>query len=575
MQLLEKLRKIPGFEVLIAIIYLRISTDREEQFSLTEQLMVTTEFCDKWGIGVYAVIEDRGESGGTFEKRKMATVFNHVRQGDANIVLTADRSRFGRGGITLNQAWEKQLNEVGGYLIAAKNPTDITTSEGRTQRDTDDFVAHIQRNHIGDHWIRTHARRRKEGKPHTGAPRMGYMICPECTLTEETLSNGKIRRRVTKQCGECNGLHQIDKFRADALAEFMERWTDGNEPARRLVIEMRKRGVTSVRNNPMTEAQWFAALDTGFGAGWLRRRTIPATGRGLTRKYTSNRPDTYDVWELGKHKPCITKPGLWERYKAKRGTPAEEAAFSSKVKHPFSPFLRCGRPKDPERVPVTTPGELCRSRMTAGKSRTGPKGAKTYVGTYGCRAVREKLCSGITISRHLADKCVLDWLSEQASDEEKGREAVAKAAVKKAEVEKKKSALQELETKIAVLERKLSRLTDLQLDEEAALHPTAFRIKQAEITAELDPLTAMRDQMKKKASARVSKPPSPAEFRSLADTWPLMNDDEKRMCLEPLVDHMLVVKQPGKKNNRLVIVPHWEVPAEEESSQDDHLAACG
>ncbi|MET9360313.1 recombinase family protein [Streptomyces sp. NPDC006632] len=575
MQLLEKLRKIPGFEVLIAIIYLRISTDREEQFSLTEQLMVATEFCDKWGIGVFAVIEDRGESGGTFEKRKMATVFNHVRQGDANIVLTADRSRFGRGGITLNQAWEKKLNEVGGYLIAAKNPTDITTSEGRTQRDTDDFVAHIQRNNIGDHWIRSHARRRKEGKPHTGAPRMGYMICPKCTLTEETLSNGKIRRRVTKQCGECNGLHQLDKFRADALAEFMERWTDGNEPARRLVIEMRLRGVTSVRGNPMSEAQWFAAMDTGFGVGWLRRRTIPATGRGLTRKYTSNRPDTYDVWEKGKHTPCITKPGLWERYKAKRGTPSEVAAFSNKVKHPFTPFLRCGRPKDPERVPVKSPGELCRSRMTATKTASGPKGARQYIDIYGCRAVREKLCGGISISRHLADGAVLKWLSDQATDEEKGREAVAKAAVKKAEVQKKQSALQDLESQITVLERKLSKLTDLQLDEDAALHPTAFRLKQGEIMAELDPLTAMRDQMKKEASVPVSKPPSRAEFRRLADAWVVMTDDEKRMCLEPLVDHMLVVKQPGKKNNRLIVVPRWEVPAATESVEDDRQAASG
>ncbi|MFJ4739003.1 recombinase family protein [Streptomyces sp. NPDC088775] len=574
MQLLEKLRKIPGFEVLVAIIYLRISTDREEQFSLSEQLMVCTEFTEQWGIEVFAVIEDRGEGGGTFEKRKMATILEHVRMGDANIVLTADRSRFGRGGITLNQAWEKRLNEVGGYLIAAKNPTDITTGTGRMQRDTDDFVAQIQRNNIGDHWIRTHDRRRKEGKPHSGSPRFGYMICPTCTLTEETLSNGKTRRRVTKQCGECNGLHQVDQFRADALAEFMERWTDKNESARRLVVEMRLRGVTSVRGNPMAEAQWFAAMDTGFGAGWLRRRTIPATGRGLTRKYKSNRPDTYDVWERGKHKPCITKPGLWERYKAKRGTPADEAAFTNKAKHPLTVFLRCGRPKDPERVPVNIPGEPCRSRMTANKTGSGQKGARVYVDIYGCRAIREKLCGGISISRHLAHAEVGKWLRENATDEEKGREAAAKAAKKKAQVQQTQSALQDVESQIAILERKLSKLTDLQLDSASELHPTAFRLKQAEITAELDPLVATRDKLQK-TTVHVQKPPSRAEFRSLADTWPAMTDDEMRMCLEPLIDHILVVKQPGKKNNRLVIVPHWEVPAAAESAGDDHQAACG
>ncbi|MEV6313571.1 recombinase family protein [Streptomyces sp. NPDC051840] len=565
MQLLEKLRKIPGFEVLVAIIYLRISTDREEQFSLSEQLMVNSEFADTYGIAVHAVIEDRGESGGTFEKRKMDAVFQHIQAGRANIVLTADRSRFGRGGITLNQAWEKRLNEVGGYLIAVKNPTDITTGTGRMQRDTDDFIAQIHRNNIGDHWIRTHDRRRKEGKPHTGAPRMGYMICPKCTLTEETLSNGKIRRRVTKRCGECKGLHQIDRVRADALAEFMERWTDGNEPANRLVREMRLRGITSVRGKPMTEAQWFSAMDTGFAAGWLRSRTFPAKGRGLTRKYTSNRPDTFDVWAKGEHEACITKPGLWDRYKARRGTPSEVAAFSNAVKHPFSPFLRCSRPQDPERRPGAKAGEPCMSRMTANKTGSGKKPNRVYTDIYSCRAVRDGVCSGISISRHLADAEILKWLESHATDEEKGRAAAEKAASQKAGVQKREAALKDVERRIAHLENKLSKLTDLQLDEESALHPTAFRLKQGEITAALEPLEAERDRMKRQ-SVHVQRPPSRAEFRHLAATWPHMTDDEKRMCLEPMVHHILVVKQPGKKNNALVVVPHWEIPAKAESA---------
>lgn len=554
MELLQKLRTLPGFAVLRAVIYLRISMDREEVYSLTEQLMECTGFASQFGIEVFAVVEDRGESGGTFEKRKMSAVFEMIEKGSANIVLVGDRSRFGRGGIQLNQAWEKQLNGIGGYLIAVKNPTDITTSHGRTQRDTDDFIAQIQRNNIGDHWQRTHKRRWEEELPHTGAPRMGYMICPDCTLHEQTLSNGRVVRRVIKRCGKCGGALKPNDFSGKALAEFARRWTDGGEASRKLTIEMRERGVRSVRGNVMSERQWFAALDTGFGWGWRRKRSIPATGRGLTMKYPNDKPDTFDVWEMGKHKPVIVndrdKPDieLWERYKEKRCS-KEKAAFSNKAKHPLTSKLRCGRPKA-EKNPDS---DLCRSKMIASKTRSGPKGAKTYIPTYACRSVREKLCKGITVSRHLAHKAVKEWLVENATDEEVGRKALARAAKQ----EERSSNLQELEGRVTKLKKKLSALTDLQLDEESALHPTAFKMKQGEIMADLEPLEAQVAHLKE--AAQKAGIPSMARFQQLADTWDLMKDHEQKAVVESLIDHILVVKVPGKKNNRLIIVPYWEV----------------
>jgi len=569
-ELLNKLRMLPGFAVLRAIIYLRISTDREEVYSLTEQLMECEAFRALHSIEIVAVVEDRGESGGTFEKRKMAFVLEQIREGAANLVLVGDRSRFGRGGIQLNQAWEKKLNEAGGYLIAVKNPTDITTSQGRTQRDTDDFVAQITRNNIGDHWQRTHKRRWEEKLPHTGSPRMGYKICPDCTIHEQTLSSGRTVRRVIKRCGECGGALQPDDFPAKALAEFARRWTDGGEASRTLTIEMRERGVRSVRGNVMSERQWFAALDTGFGWGWRRKRSIPATGRGLTMKYPNDKPDTFDIWEMGKHKPVIVDENdepdmaLWERYKAKRCS-EERAAFNSKAKHPLTSKLRCGRPK----VADAPNSERCLSKMIASKTRSGPKGSKTYIDVYTCRAVREKLCKGITVSRHLAHKAVKDWLVDQATNEEQGREAAARAAKR----DQRASNLQALEAEAERLMKKLSALTDLQLDKASALHPTAFKLKQGEIMAELEPVEAQIEHLK--AAVRNSDVPSVSMFRRVADAWDHMLDHEKRAVVDTMIDHIVVVKQPGKKNNRLVIVPYWDVVQAPESEPVAHLAACG
>ncbi len=533
--------------------------------------MESSGFADSHSIEVIAVIEDRGESGGTFEKRKMAAVFQMIREGQANIVLVADRSRFGRGGIQLNQAWEKQLNEAGGYLIAVKNPTDITTAHGRTQRDTDDFVAQITRNNIGDHWQRTHKRRWEEGLPHSGRPQMGYKICPDCTLQEQTLSNGTIMRRVIKKCGECGGALQLDDYPAAALAEFARRWTELGESGRSLTIEMRERGVVSVRGNAMSERQWFAALDTGFGWGWRRKRTIPATGRGLTMKYPNDKPDTFDIWERGIHKPAITDAqgnpdmALWARYKEKRCRPQKVADFNNKAKHALTGKLRCGRQRNPE-----DSESVCRSHMTAGKTRSGPKGAKTYIDVYTCRAVREKLCKGITVSRHLAHAAVHEWLVERATNEEQGREAAARAAKQ----QQRDANLVGLQEKIDRLKAKLSALTDLQLDKEAALHPTAFKLKQAEIMADLEPLEAQAEHLKEAARKSEVIPPV-STFRRVADAWLLMEDHEKRAVIDTLIDHILVVKQPGKKNNLLLIVPYWEVAQAPESAPTVRLAASG
>lgn len=551
-EFIEKLRRLPGFELLVGIAYLRISTDREEVYSLEEQRFDIQEFADKWGIHIIDWVIDRGLSGGTFERRKIAGIIERIREKEkgANMALVALRNRWGREP-DLNRAYERELQAAGGILVAARNMADPTTSAGRQQIHTDDFVSGLQRHQIGDHWQNTVKRRRRAGLPHTAAERFGYKICPDCTIHEQTLEDGKVRRRVIKKCGECGGVHVLDPERAPALKEFYERWVEG-ESARSLAIEMRERGIRSVRGNVMTANQWLDVCDTGYGAGYLRSRTIPRTGRGMTVKYASDRPDTFDTWEKGLH-PAVISEETWQKYKKKRGIAGTKKAKSdTALKYPLSAVLRCGRPVDDANGEPTA--ELCMRPMFSRGEFESKNPGKTKVDLYGCEGVKHKECKGITVDKKRAEKMIVEWLEAQAQDDSAGREALAQLA----KAEKASNEAAEVRRKIAVIHGKLSRLMDLK--EEGEIHPAAYKIKEAEHLASLAPLESRLEHLEAVAKRRVEAP-TREEFLRLAAAWKHMKPAEKRTLLLEVVSHVVVYKVPGKRGNMLRIIPRWSPEA--------------
>jgi DNA invertase Pin-like site-specific DNA recombinase len=557
-EFLEKLRRLPGYTVLRAIVYLRISTDREEVYSIEEQLFDVLEYAEANGIEIVGEpITDRGLSGGTFEKRAISGIIERVGGGEANLVLVALRDRWGRDP-ELNRSYERHLQSVGGQLISARRPVDPTTSSGRTQIQTEDFIAGIQRHAIGDAWQNTGRRRRRDGLPHTAAERFGYMICPNCTMHEQTLENGKIRRRVIKKCGDCGGVHVIDPTRGPALKEFYERWTGwgdhpGGESARKLAFEMATRGILSVRGNVMTANQWLDVMDTGYAAGLLRSRTVPRRGRGLTAKYVSDRPDTFDIWEEGKHEAVI-EMGCWEKYRKLRAVTPGESRSRAQIKHPLSGILRCGRARpdaEEEKPSQFEPEKLCMRSMNSRPTIFSKNKGKTTADLYGCEGVKHKQCKGINIVRERAHEMVLDWLLENAQNEDLGKAALADQKKARAVLDETR----ETQQRLTALEKKLSNLVDLKLSGD--IHPITFKAKESEFLAEMAPLQGKLDYLKDQAASR-GVPPPREEFVAVAKMWPLATAAEKRSMLEPLINHIIVYKVPGTRGNRIRIVPAWE-----------------
>ncbi|MGW3860234.1 recombinase family protein [Streptomyces sp. NPDC005047] len=544
-EFLAKLKMFYG--TLKAIIYIRVSEEREEMYSPAEQYADCMEFCKKWGIVVIDVVQDLDLSGGTFAGRKVTGIIERVRSAEANIALVAKRDRWGRDP-HFNEAYERSLQSAGGILIAAKNPVDPTTYAGQQQIDTDNFISKIQRNSIAEHWRNTQKRRWKADMPLTGRPQFGYQRCPECqeNVVIQTMHDGKIKRSYPA-CKSCEGFLKKEPLRGVPLMEFYKRWMgwDQSKPesTRSLIVEMRERGVVSVRGNVMGESNWFATLDTGFAFGWLRRRSIPTKGRGLSKKWTTNKPDTFDIWKMGKHEKWSDDMDLWEAYKERRCAPSDRVVvlFNGKHKYELSGNLVCGLPNE------NRPEGICGTGMYADKA------GKDHTPIYVCQGRREKTCKGLSITQHRAHKLVLDWVVKMGADKE-----VAEAAMKDAARTKEaQTVLEAVADQISTWEKKLSRLTDLQVEGE--IHPATFKLKETEYLAELDPLRARADLLRQQI--RPTAPVERRRFLEIASTWDKMTPDERRFVLDPLIHQIVVTRNPERnRDNTLRVIPVWEAP---------------
>ena len=132
---------------------------------------------DSWavrnGVTIVDHIEDLDESGRDFEKRKVRDMIAGIEAGDADMVLLWKWSRWGRN-LLQSRIYIAAVEAAGGQVRAAEEDFDPSTTMGKFTRDQMLMIAELQSNQISDGWKETQARRRRNGLPHTSAPRYGY-----------------------------------------------------------------------------------------------------------------------------------------------------------------------------------------------------------------------------------------------------------------------------------------------------------------------------------------------------------------------------------------------------------------
>lgn len=512
---------LPTPRRLRAVIYIRVSTEREEMQSPENQLFACEQYATRHGIAVIGEpVQDLDLTGRDFTKRQITAIIERIRRSEADVVLVWKWSRFGRNNLE-SQINIRELEQAGGRLIAVTEDFDTDTTHGKFSRDNMLLVADLQSGMIGDGWKDAHANRHRNKLPHTGQPRFGYLRCPKCHRKEDD-------PKSYARC-ECGGVFVVDPVRGPALAEVYERQADG-EPLSRLALEMHERGIRSLRGRAMQASQWRFALDSGFGAGLIRSRSPE-----LRRRYGKRQggPGTYDLWIEGKHQPVIPLE-VWERYKARRESTAS-LSWSTAGRYAYSGLVRHGG--------------ACGQSMNVGYAQQTKAGGGVRI--FRCPAAKIKACEGITVTYDRVEEAVLAWLKARATGKDLGVIAMKKAAKR----ERATGDIPGVEQAVKGKEREKSRLLDLYLKE--MVSEEDYRNKVEEIDAEAEHLRARLSLLRREAGDHAV--PSAEDFGELASIWPRMTAERKRAALGKVIGRIDIIKVEGRRSNRIAVVPRWEM----------------
>ncbi|MEU7147103.1 recombinase family protein [Streptomyces sp. NPDC045456] len=522
-----------------AIVYIRVSQEREEGYSPEQQLAANETFAKQSGIDIVDVVYDLDVSGRGFAKRKVMQIIQRIEAREADCVLVWKWSRFGRN-LELSKRHIRLLEEVGGQAFAATENFDTKTTTGKFGRDQMLLISELQTNMIGDSWRETHERRRKNGRPHTGRERFGYTRCPECHRNEDN-------PRAYARCKKCEGVLQPDPtvtpfyrsayYRYLGIPDTKLNIQYAAESAAAIALDSIKLGIRSTEGNYLTATTLLQIMDTGFAAGYLRARSEEL--REVKRP--NNKPESFDIWVKGKHKAIIEEE-VWEAYKKKRLK--AKGGHDRAAKYSVSGFPRCQGTR--------IDGTLCHAKMCAA-SLMRTKGG--YRKVMRCPNVWNRTCTGAAISLDKLERLVREWLDEKAQTSDMGELALQRMTA--ADSAEAKLALVELE--LTKVKAKLSKLTDGWL--EGLVDAETYSDKKEEFEADKTVLESRIDLLNESISS--NRVPNKEALLRLRDLWPKLTDHEKRNALRMVIDHIKVYKAKGHgKEARIEIVPKWDAQAQ-------------
>jgi site-specific DNA recombinase len=481
---------------IVAIAYTRVSTKREDMISPELQAHEQDTYAARHGIPIVERVEDLDLSGREFARRSVDYIVQGIREERWNTVLLWKWSRWGRN-LLQSRLYLAEVEQAGGQVIAVTEDFDTTTSVGKFTRDQMLAIAELQSNQMAETWKESHARRRRLGLPHTGAPRFGYSY--------------------VKGVG-----YSPDPLTAPALVSCYERFVAGDS-IRSLSLGLNANGFRTTQGNLFTPTALGRVMDTGFAAGLIRERTEPGTAAHNPRKLSS-----FDIWREGTHEAIIPLD-LWERYRDRRLANALKAPRLREAVHTLSGLVVC---------------KACQLAMISARN-----GERNYH-VWRCRKKQEtKSCPGAVVSNRRLEAMVRNWVLENA----KGGESVGADAQRILEAEQTVSNLDAAQSEITRLKTKRKRLLDLytggDVDQED------YRAQKAEIDEALEAADSVVRVAKSKS--RELDVDYRAIFTTLADLWDEATPPERHELLTKVIKKIEIEPGYWSNPNKARIIPRW------------------
>jgi DNA invertase Pin-like site-specific DNA recombinase len=457
-------------------------------------------YAARHNIEIVEHIVDLDESGRDFEKRKVKAMIDGISSGEADMVLLWKWSRWGRN-LLQSRIYIAAVESAGGQVRAAEEDFDPNTTMGKFTRDQMLMIAELVSNQISDGWKETHAKRRRDGLPHTAAPRFGYVY---------TRGTGYAVDPQLKPV-------LVDVYRRFAAGESMKSLTDW----------LNSSGILTGKGNRWAPTSLGRMLDTGFAAGLIRERTNPPKARN--NKQTIKQ---FDIWRRGAHEPMIPIE-LWERYKARRLHNAAKPRRLIGATHTLSGMLVCG---------------LCGSGMHAVYS------GKHNKHTWTCTKRKRLKEKGLPVHEPVtgSNRKILAEIETWLLERQKGGSDVELRAQREKAARTTASNVTNLEAELKRLKDKRYRLSSSWTDQ--MIEREDYDRQREEIKTDLvrvdAALTAAR------AESYAAEVPSGAIFESLSSVWADATPEERRMVLTPLVRAVVVFPGPWTEG-KVFVVPTW------------------
>ncbi|MEC3977867.1 recombinase family protein [Amycolatopsis sp. H20-H5] len=292
--------------------YLRQSMEKEETISDEIQRSACDMYAERNGIVIVGEIWEQ-ESGRIWHKRKgVNAAMDMVKSGQVDVILLWRWSRLSRKKLHWSVA-EDQVEKLGGAILSATEPSDVTTASGRFSRNVLIDMAEFESDRIGEAWRETHDYRRARGLPATGGHRYGYH---------------HIRN---KEDGE---LYVIDPATSETLKSIYESYVDGaGWPL--IAKDLNLRSVLSSTGKAWQPQSLKQMCDSGFAAGLLVRSPVSEPGKRVPVPFASL------SWEKGAHN-AIIETKMWEKYRRARLARSIVPSGQITPRHPFPGLMVCG-----------------------------------------------------------------------------------------------------------------------------------------------------------------------------------------------------------------------------------------
>ncbi len=178
-----------------AVIYVRISKDRDNQSSTDSQERSCRAYAESQGWEVVSVMVDQGKSAWNRNTKRPGfdEAMDIIERGGADVLLVWAIDRAVRSTIDLDQLLER-LEDCGGNFVSATQPIDTTTKMGVAMLKIVGVLAELESGMKSERMVYAHQQRRLEGKPMGGPRPYGYQRTEDGTIVQDPAEAQTVRR---------------------------------------------------------------------------------------------------------------------------------------------------------------------------------------------------------------------------------------------------------------------------------------------------------------------------------------------------------------------------------------------